>query len=352
VPVFVGLISYPLYLWHWPLLALVPILDVAWSGSEERLAKLVALAVAIVAAYLTYRWIESPVRQQGRVSVSSLCIAMCLPFLAGSTIAIAHWRASAPSNRQQLEIARQLALFQEQRAPLFRDRRCFLDADQDETAFAPECTAELERRSGGGTLLWGDSHAAHLAPGILARGAASGFAQLSATSCPPILGYSARGRPYCKRLNDWILEWVTQHRPHTILLAAAWPSYDGYQGIASTVEALKGLGVARVVIVGPFVSFRERVPEVLARESTPDAVPERLASTRLERLRRVDTELRTIAANAGGDYVSPLDLSCNAQGCLVAAGGTARGLLIFDQSHLMPAGSRIVADRLLAPYLR
>ncbi len=349
--VFVGLISYPLYLWHWPALALLLSLDLAWSGGQERIAKLVALAASVLAAAATYWWIERPVRLRRKGSVLALCLALTVPFLAGAVV-FAAWRARVPVNRQQREIARQLEQMQNERALLYRDRVCFLDADQDETAFSAECGAEAERRPGGATLLWGDSHAAHLAPGIRALGVPAGFAQFTATSCPPVLGYAARGRPHCRRLNDWVLGWVKAHRPHTVLLAAAWPHYDGYAAVAGTIDALRALGVPRVVLVGPPVSFSERVPELLARLSIEDAVPERLPSTRLERLRGVDRELRALATGKGIDYASLLEAVCNERGCLVALGGTASGLLIFDQSHVMPAGSRLLAERALAPYLR
>jgi peptidoglycan/LPS O-acetylase OafA/YrhL len=351
VPVFFGLISYPLYLWHWPTLALIPVLDIAWSASQERALKLLALGAAVVAAYLTYRWVERPIRRGNVGSIRGLCAAMVVPFLAGMGIAIADWQAHRASNRQQHEIARQLEDLRVRRAELYRDRRCFLDGDQDETAFTPECVVEVESHPGNGTLLWGDSHAAHLAPGIRSRGSRAGFAQLSATSCPPILGYSARGRPNCARVNRWILEWVRVNRPATVLLAASWPSYDEYQGVAGTIRELKALGVRRVALVGPVISFRERVATVLARQSTDEHVPERLPSTRLERLRKVDTQLAALAAGAGAEYVSPLDLVCDDRDCLVAPGGTAAQMLVFDQSHLTPVGSRLLVDGLLAPYL-
>jgi peptidoglycan/LPS O-acetylase OafA/YrhL len=351
IPVFFGLISYPLYLWHWPALALIPVLDIAWSASQERTLKLVALGAAVVAAYLTYRWVERPVRRGNVGSIAGLCAAMVVPFLAGMGIWAVDWRASRASNLQQREIARQLEQLRVARAELYRDRRCFLDGDQDEAAFARECVIEVESHRGSGTLLWGDSHAAHLAPGIRARGARAGFAQLSASSCPPILGYSARGRPNCARLNQWVLGWVRENRPATVLLAASWPSYDGYPAVAATIHALKSLGTPRVVVVGPVISFRERVASVLARQSTDEHVPERLPSTRLGRLRGVDSELRALAAGAGAEYVSPLDLVCDRRDCLVAPGGRAETILVFDQSHLTPAGSRYLADRLLAPYV-
>ena len=210
IPVFFGLISYPLYLWHWPTLALVPVLDIAWSASQERALKLLALGAAVVAAYLTYRWVERPIRRGNAGSIRGLCAAMVVPFLAGMGITVVDWHTNRASNRQQRVIADLVERLQAERAGLYRDRRCFLDGDQDEAAFTPECVVEVESHPGRGTLLWGDSHAAHLAPGIRSRGSRAGFAQLTATSCPPILGYSAKGRPNCARLNRWVLEWVRE----------------------------------------------------------------------------------------------------------------------------------------------
>ncbi len=57
--VFVGLISYPLYLWHWPLLSFAHII-VSTTPSEE--VRFSALIIAVIFAYLTYRFIERPIR--------------------------------------------------------------------------------------------------------------------------------------------------------------------------------------------------------------------------------------------------------------------------------------------------
>ena len=143
VPVFFGLISYPLYLWHWPTLALIPMLDIAWSASQERALKLLALGAAVVAAYLTYRWVERPIRRGNVGSIRGLCTAMVVPFLAGMGIVLVDWQTHRASNRQQHEIARQLEDLRVRRAELYRDRRCFLDGDQDEAAFTPECVVEV-----------------------------------------------------------------------------------------------------------------------------------------------------------------------------------------------------------------
>jgi type IV secretory pathway TrbD component len=62
VAVFVGLISYPLYLWHWPLLSYLTIIDNATPGP---LARALVAALSVVLAWLTYRCIERPIRAAG-----------------------------------------------------------------------------------------------------------------------------------------------------------------------------------------------------------------------------------------------------------------------------------------------
>jgi peptidoglycan/LPS O-acetylase OafA/YrhL len=86
-PVFVGLISYPLYLWHWPALSLLPLLDVAWTQRQELLLKLAALALASLLAWLTYRFVERPVRIEKKGSTGALCAAMAVPLVAGLLVA-------------------------------------------------------------------------------------------------------------------------------------------------------------------------------------------------------------------------------------------------------------------------
>src|SRR5262249_11989043 len=77
--VFVGLISYPLYLWHWPLLSFAHILD---SGVPSGALKLSAVAMAFVMAWLTFRIVERPVRsmpnQAAAILVTCLSIVGCL----------------------------------------------------------------------------------------------------------------------------------------------------------------------------------------------------------------------------------------------------------------------------------
>jgi peptidoglycan/LPS O-acetylase OafA/YrhL len=60
--VFVGLISYPLYLWHWPILVFMRVAIADWGAKISHLQKGAMIIVAFFLAYLTYRFIELPIR--------------------------------------------------------------------------------------------------------------------------------------------------------------------------------------------------------------------------------------------------------------------------------------------------
>lgn len=80
--VFIGKISYPLYLWHWPVLAFAVIVEAGTPSGSIRVA---AIAVSFVLAWLTYQYIERPVRFGTRtwVKTSSLCMLMIMLGVTG-----------------------------------------------------------------------------------------------------------------------------------------------------------------------------------------------------------------------------------------------------------------------------
>ena len=61
--VLVGLISYPLYLWHWPVLSFVRAADRVQGVEFSHFLKTATFAISFVLAYLTYRLLEVPIRQ-------------------------------------------------------------------------------------------------------------------------------------------------------------------------------------------------------------------------------------------------------------------------------------------------
>ncbi|MDO9205001.1 acyltransferase family protein [Methylotenera sp.] len=82
VLVWFGLISFPLYLWHWPLLSFVRIIE---SGTPSRQIRIAAVLISIALAWLTYKFIEKPIRfgKHGKAKTITLFLLMIAVSCAG-----------------------------------------------------------------------------------------------------------------------------------------------------------------------------------------------------------------------------------------------------------------------------
>lgn len=81
----IGLISYPFYLWHWPLLSLA---EYSWDSHLTTLSRLLIALLALPLAWLTYRYVERPIRyaasEQIRATATrALLLAMAAIFVLG-----------------------------------------------------------------------------------------------------------------------------------------------------------------------------------------------------------------------------------------------------------------------------
>jgi peptidoglycan/LPS O-acetylase OafA/YrhL len=87
--VWFGLISYPLYLWHWPLLAYARVLE---GGIDPpRAIRFGAIGAAVLLAWLSYRFVERPLRRrEGKSVVVGLSTAMVVLALLGGAAASRH----------------------------------------------------------------------------------------------------------------------------------------------------------------------------------------------------------------------------------------------------------------------
>ncbi|WP_061848194.1 acyltransferase family protein, partial [Bradyrhizobium sp. DOA1] len=172
--VLLGLISYPLYLWHWPLLTYLGIIR---HGVPNFLEIWGAILVATVLSILTFHFIEWPIRNR-RNLVPFLSIALGTAGVIGAAIVImagVPWRFP-----QELQAVASVSTDDN---PAFMDR-CFLEAPN--SGFDVGCIAP-----GDGPLLvlWGDSNAAALYPALAqaAQHASFRVGRFTAPGCAPIL---------------------------------------------------------------------------------------------------------------------------------------------------------------------
>lgn len=349
----IGLISYPLYLWHWPLLAAIRI--VRFGEEPPPLMKLIAVLVAFGLAYFTYRVIELPFRYRPtRRKTAVAFVSLAVIGLAGAGI----YAANGFPSRFGPELNAVTADLQRDSITAYRIDTCFVSRD---VAFAPECDdavpADTPR-----LVLWGDSHAAHLYPGLRALQLDDrGFrlSQYTAAGCPPIFGFAAVESKFCRAVNDRVHERLRQLKPDTVVLAARqWHNYDGPDKDAAAVDALiratlrelRALGVRRIVVIGRVPTWRTPPKRVLAQAFrqlaagliTAVQIPLR-DSGHLDSNHGDDNErLRRLFESEGAGFISPTPTFCNPAGCLLAVpdGGTP---VTHDGSHLTPAASEFFA---------
>jgi peptidoglycan/LPS O-acetylase OafA/YrhL len=345
--VWFGLISYPLYLWHWPLLSFANIIE---SSAPSATLRLATVAVSIALAWLTYALVEKRIRfgPPSRAKVTGLVASMAVIGLVGLHALLREGvRSRFP------EMISGLDQFSYDYRSEYREGSCFLRPEQASSELL-ECIEGAPSLPS--VLIWGDSHAAQLYPGLRREWRDLRLVQLTASRCPPMLDIDITNAPHCREVNDEIYRRVSEQAPDLIILSADWASYDWprlermkWSPLAGTVERLKRSGVKRVEIVGPFPHWRDGLPRCLFRFFTHDSVlhriPERM-NLGLEDMSGLDRALARFSASAGVEYISPLGVFCDPDGCLTRIGADLESLTAWDEAHLTVAGSAYFASKL------
>lgn len=219
---FVGRISYSLYLWHWPLLAF---LHIVYGGRLPAAAAWTAIAAAFAAAVLSYYFVEQPLRRSGRAGAGLLIrYAAACGLTAAACAAV--WFSGGTARRFPA-LAKMEAASGE-----LRSDPCLAGYGADTPNPSQTCRGTMEGNDA--VALWGDSHAAALAPGlrIAAQAQGYGFAQLTKAACPPVMGAThfspriPRLGDECKRFNERALAWMLANGSiRIVILNADWGGY-------------------------------------------------------------------------------------------------------------------------------
>ncbi len=336
VMVWFGLISFPLYLWHWPMLSFARIVESATPSLEIRI---VAVLLSIVLAWLTYKLIEKPVRF-GTHHKSTIAI-LCLLMLITGFLGYYSYKRDGLDFRFP-EIIRGISNFRYNCEKEYRYRTCFLGKDQDKSAFI-NCVDQPPTPDSQSILLWGDSHAAHLYPGLKkVLGNEFKLIQFTASGCPPILGIDIENHPFCKDINSFVFDRILKERPSRIILAAAWSIYD-MSALSCTIEQLRSAGVKRIDLIGPVPQWKDELSKILynlvKQDTRHHRVPQRMRLGLIPNTEPIDESMHKLASRLNINYISARKILCNKEGCLTRVGETSDSLTAWDDVHLTTAGS-------------
>lgn len=349
--VFLGLISYPLYLWHWPILVFAKLLGP--TGSTWPVA--IAVLSSITLSYLTYKFIEGPLRHhRSAIAIPSL-LALSVGFIGLCGL------VCSSKVRPRLQSSESLRVV----ADAIADWDYPFGSNWEKSSGFQ--TGRVGSRGGEQVLFIGDSHAEQyyarvkaLIEGHPEQFPTSMFATYA--GCPPLprINRSAPGYA-CDNFFDYSMTQANDPRITRIVFCAFWEAYFGYQVDGDRVSNLYYTGehppikrsakeLAALVFtdfgrsIKSLTAHGKRVFVILSNPTSNLYNPMNMLSritgamyTRDLDRRALDTSrpildlLRAVAVQSGATVIDPVPYMCRGPLCRTAEDGVP---LYRDDNHL------------------
>ncbi|MDC1198762.1 acyltransferase [bacterium] len=269
----VGRISYSLYLVHWPLMVFY---QTYWHGEIGPFDQIGLVVSSLLLAWLQYRFVEQKFRHQSfdgwsaRAAVSLYLVpVVVVTGFAGSMVGTEGWKWRIAEERL-------LPSSRENRKLVFRDYCASLDPSKPEEIF----TCQNYRGSQHDIIIWGDSHARHLTPGISEAFPNHNIYDLYLSGCVPQSGFkgyvrqhsSAKKNQPCVDHNKRALEYLRNYKESTIILSSAKRSKPEIiaESTRWLLAELRAAGHS-AIILGDFIRPGRQLSDCF---SVPDFLPQ------------------------------------------------------------------------------
>lgn len=343
--VWIGRISYSVYLWHWPIIVFYKIRFGPLLGPLD-------VTVIVVASFalgaLSYAFIEQPFRQpamRARPALRMNGYAMgFIALAAGVGLALTqiagNWRSFPP------EIHAINAYLEYVKTPEFKRIQgppaCMIHAKTPGrfTAFdQTQCLPHSDDQPN--WLLLGDSHAGHLMHALKDALPDINLQVAGASGCRPVI--DAEGSDWCTQLIPFVLnDHIPAKKLDGVILSARWTPQEADRLVATA--AYLATHASHVIVLGPAVEYLDAFPKLLARNKLWGS--KSLEDFRNPLTRQLDEDLQARSWPENVRYVSLYDLMCAGDKCtLLTQTGEPYH---FDYGHYTDAAAREVAEKIAA----
>ena len=341
--VFVGRISFPLYLWHWPLLSFARIIE---NQTPDRLVRLLVVVLAFLLSIVTFKFIENPLRHNKNKYVAIyLLFIMCLIAMFGFIV----YKKDGFENRVHANLSGYSGDIGHIEFHRFISERYYLCKPSFIAKSAPtwegyvRCMQSLPNDDIDIALI-GDSHAEHLFLGI-------------ASSLPTknIVFYIKRSSPFINN-NEFhdIFKYINDSKAiHTVILSMNWegaaiPNNSSLNNEISQVIDFFAASGKKVLITDDVPSFPfsalgckgQRWP-LLNQELV--CVTDAIENSKVNSYQIKQIE-KAIKNKSNAHFISINQYLCNQSYCSMTAG---KDLLFRDNNHLNINGSIFIGGKLV-----
>jgi hypothetical protein len=352
--VYTGLISYPLYLWHWPLLTFARIVE---DGTPPAPVRVAALVASFLLADLTYRLVERPIRKPAslrarRWTVPGLSGAMATVAACALLVVVGRLSSASASIPHVADVSAAISDWEFGGNGTMRgddDRAVLFFGDSHMQQYWPRIARLLEER----------------------RQPTRSVVFHAEGGCAPVPGIERRG-DRCEPFVDAGFERAAQPDIETVVIAASWPGFAArpdyfsagpnpqgpldvlspqsawvLEGFEEKLHELRALGKNVVVVLSsprgdpldPKTMLRRR--GLLSWEVELSAP---IPRSEIDAVRSpIDDRLRDIAARVGAVIVDPTDSLCSREEC--PALDESERPLFKDLSHIRAS---VVRERFTA----
>lgn len=352
--VLIGLISYPLYLWHWPVYSFM---HIHFADEPPVTAKVLGMILCIFAASLTYLVVEKPIRTRRhkvKLPAGFAAAVFTVGFVGIVTFSYGGFpgRSVNDSMREYLKVENTYKYFDFVGA--LRTGKCH--SVQVDVAVKNGCISNNPHQ----IFIWGDSYAAALYQGIAKIAGDAGLQVSQATdgNGPPffIKGKITDSGKDLYQTNVDRLEFVRKVKPEIVVISwmptATNAIFDKKQAVNElivTVEKIKHASPStEVIVIGPVPQWKESlIRQVIKYTSTMGRMPPKYMDYGMNPSPFYwDGAISSTMKENNIEYVSALKELCVDGKCITRTGDDPDTLVSVDWGHLTKVGSIYLAEKI------
>lgn len=367
IAVWFGLISFPLYLWHWPILSFARIVE---SEVPSRNIRIGAVLLSVVLAWLTYKLVERPVRlgKRGKTKVAMLVVLMAVFGFIGYSTYKRDGLAFRLQDREEFVnyfdnsypnwlYFKKINLSSQWRSEcaFFNGKKYLEDGKLEGGVTDSKPIAELEstcyRRDTKfekSVLVWGDSHAQALSPGLVKFMPGNWqILQIASSGCSPNPNvYLPSTESQCKQSNYFAMKTIKNVIPDVVVVAQA--NGHSVNVMAEISTKLEQIGVKKILFLGPTPQWKSDLPKILARQLWLTKPKRTFVGINQGVFDLNNVLLRNFRAGVNSHFVDVIGAFCDVNGCLThTSDDIEQSITTWDYGHLTPSGSEYLAKNLL-----
>lgn len=284
IAVYIGLISYSLYLWHWPLIVFKN--WIAEDGSNL-IIDILIIAISVALSAITYKYVENPFRNKSIVPDKKLLAYAGISFVSvGALSAVLYYKGNGFIVDPDGRIGE---TYQQAIAPAPNRKPCFDKVRTTGEFFSCELSENTNKRDKK-VFIWGDSHGSAFMPVLTKLSERHNVIFSNNSGCPPVLNIKRTDfSQSCPRINRQIFNHIIKEKYDLIVLVGAFSNYlnwgivgqldsghsrnpelakrDFSKLISVTLEKFEHAGIPFLIIVQP-PRMKKRIPEAFVRTET------------------------------------------------------------------------------------